>query len=644
MNLVKINREIKVNQKINNTDRKIMVTMYALFAVVTSIFGFKLCMPPVLDEVGTLANTAFLAGDDWSLCVQSMGGFYYKYGVSVLYLPIYIMFKSNPFMMYRMIMVLHMLIMSFIPVIAYYILRKYLNVDTGKKAVLIAIATGGISSTWLYGMYARADVMMMFLPWVLLLILLELLQIKDNKKKKYIFSALLAVVAVYAYMSHSRGIVFVIATFMTVIIFTIIFKKNIVSYIVYVPVTGVMLVIDKIISAYIKNGVYGQYGTQHASMESINFADFAKMFTKRGIIVETKLVIGWLYNLFASTAGMVLIGVFVCVFVIIFAIRKKNVSDQENVFAIFALLGLLGTFTLGALFFFPHVYDTMTGVNPTRGDRMLYGRYTVAAVGPVCFLGLYALTYRKNEIIKLKTKIVSVLMYIAVLYLCVEKVCPQITKMKATNSRYFISLTAFIKFKNGVTNSRFKHLDDAFLKIGLLSLVLMLIILILTEVKNASAAYVACAIMFIAMSVNFSYVFVNMRLERNNTLEERMTDFTDYFNDIYRVDKIANEYPVVYRHSSATLVKFCQFAMPQFNVGNAKYVTDTDQEEFIVIAKKNAVEEAMAECEKQYGKDNYYYFEGYDYENTARDVFFVKGDNLAKLLGKYGNKMIKIEK
>ena len=122
----------KGNQKMkfslaNISDRKIKILIYFIFAITTVVLGTKLSLPYVLDEVGTVANTAFMAGDDWSLCVQTMGGFYYKYGFSALYLPLYLIFKSNPVLMYKSMISLNMLIISFIPVNSYHICRNYLK-------------------------------------------------------------------------------------------------------------------------------------------------------------------------------------------------------------------------------------------------------------------------------------------------------------------------------------------------------------------------------------------------------------------------------------------------------------------------------------------------------------------------------------
>ena len=59
----------------NMSDRDVKILIYAVFAITTVFFASTLSLPYVLDETGTVANTAFMAGDDWSFCVQTMGVF-----------------------------------------------------------------------------------------------------------------------------------------------------------------------------------------------------------------------------------------------------------------------------------------------------------------------------------------------------------------------------------------------------------------------------------------------------------------------------------------------------------------------------------------------------------------------------------------
>lgn len=66
-----------------------------------------------------------------------------------------------------------------------------------------------------------------------------------SKTVRNVLSAVLAFVTVYAYMTHTRGVVLIIAAFMTVVLISAVYKHKTVNYFIYVPVSGVLMVIDK---------------------------------------------------------------------------------------------------------------------------------------------------------------------------------------------------------------------------------------------------------------------------------------------------------------------------------------------------------------------------------------------------------------
>lgn len=624
------------------SDKRIMLFMYFVFAIASVFYGIHLSIPLVIDEVGTIANTAFLAGDDWSICVQSMGGFYYKYGQSLLYLPIYILFKSHPFWMYKAIMALHMLFISFIPVIAFYICRKHLKTASRKKAILLAVSSGSISSLWLYSLYSRADMMLILLPWVLLLLILKLsdLPSAQHGKKNYL-TFFLAFISVYAYMAHSRGIVLLIAVVLTVAIYHIYCKKSLVNYYIYIPTNIVLLIIDKFVSRYVKNGVYGQYGTNHASLENFDFETFKQIFTPEGFIIELKLCIGWLFNLFASSMGLLIIGVFAAVIIIFLTLKSKKFDNTKFILSVFTLLCVLGTFSMGALFFFPHAYELMTGLVVNRADRMIYGRYTIGAVSPICFLALYALT--ETKLINIKAKIATLATFVITLLLFTFKVGPALNNIPHTNARYFLSLTGFLNIKNNNTNAAFPDLTSALFQAGICSLIVMIVILFIAAFHTKKNVYALCILVFICSFVNFNNVFFTVRNSRDDHVVKRTKEIINYVSDLDYIDEIAKEYPAVYRSNTATLVKFYQFGMPQFNVGALNYISDSGQQEFMIISENEFIKDEIDKCNLKYGyQDKYYYFKTFNYDASQKYVIFVKGKHLADKFAQHGCEMIEI--
>ncbi len=141
-----------------------------------------------------------------AFCVQTMGGFYYKYAFSALYYPIYIAFRSNPVYMYKAMISFNMLIMSFIPVISYHILQKAFKNRIKKYRALLNIRT----CSWYFLQFGYmqcmpvCDVMLIFLPWPILLVILELSS-TTSKTVRNVLSAVLAFVTVYGlYDTYKR--------------------------------------------------------------------------------------------------------------------------------------------------------------------------------------------------------------------------------------------------------------------------------------------------------------------------------------------------------------------------------------------------------------------------------------------------------
>lgn len=623
-------------------DRIIKVILYLIFASVSVYYGIHLSIPLVIDEVGTVANTAFLNGDDWSLCVQSMGGFYYKYGVSVLYLPFYLFLKNNPYFMYKAIMAFHMLIISIIPVIAYDICRKHLKINSRIKAILLSSASAGISSLWLYSLYCRSDAVLILFPWIIILLLLELsiCDTSTQKTKWNILSFVLAFVTVYAFMSHSRGIILIIATLITLLSVTFICKRKIVNYKIYLWATGIMLVIDTVISWYFKNGVYKEYGTSHASIESMDFDAFMKLFTPKGIKTYLQLCTGWLFNLSASSMGLVIIGVFATVIIIFTGIKKQKSSNQELIFSIFSLLCLIGTFLMGSLFFFPNVYDLMTGAELCRGDRVIYGRYTIGAVSPLCFLALYYLTHKK-KIITLKTKVLALFTYIAIFWIFITKISPLLNDVPQTNARYFLSLTGFLTIEEGKTSTTFPELTDALYKSGMAALIAFIIILLITCAKRVHVLYMSCVLTFTLSFINFDYVFTNVRYARDMVVLENTDYVTGYIRNMTDIEEIAQKYHTIFFCKNAYLLKVYQFELPAFDISSSEYIQNSGQDSFFIICRKGEINTAIDECATIYGDDNYYIIEDFDYDKANRDIIAVKGDGLAENLEEKGYRLKK---
>lgn len=625
------------------------------FFLFTACFGtglitaLKLNIPPVLDEVGILANSAYAAGYDWSETTYTMGGFYYKYGISLLYAP-FLKLIDDPYILYKVLLSINVFLYAFVPVIAYTIQKKHLQMKR-LVAVLFAIIVGAIPCCFIFQLYAKADSMLIVLPWVVLYLVMELSGVNSGRKKT-VLSILLAAVSMYSYMVHTRGVVIIIALILTIVLAGVLNKKCVINIPAFLVTAAILLVVDKWLSGLFYDGVYGAYGTAHASAESFEFSELKKIFTLPGLKTLGRLIIGWLFTGMTATSGLMGVGVLGG---IIFGIKEfwikifkkktveieketESVCPSERILSIYSVLSMLGVFAMGILFFFPPVYKYLNVEAVVRSDRLIYERYMAAAFGPLVMYGLYLL-YRGSTNIGQKAKravlIISGAAFAGIIALFMFE-CVEYIEGVQGNSRYIIGLSMFLKVSGGSTNAIFPDMSQSLLKAGLLGFGLYILLAVLSEVKadkkSAGKLILLAGTALAAMYVTLILVsFNNIRLSRDEALYSWTSEPAGY---MLNLPSEFSEYPVFWDYSAKD-IKHYQFQLKNYRIGS--YCTKTKKADncFVIVQKGHFL--------KEYYNDDYYVFNDFDYENATRDIVYVKGSKLAKRLEEKGYGMTKYE-
>ena len=644
------------------------------FFLFTACFGtglitaLKLNIPPVLDEVGILANSAYAAGYDWSETTYTMGGFYYKYGISLLYAP-FLKAIDDPYILYKVLLSINVFLYAFVPVIAYTIQKKHLKMKR-LVAALFAIIVGAIPCCFIFQLYAKADSMLIVLPWVILYLIMELSGLTSGRRKT-VLSILLAAVSMYSYMVHTRGVVIIIALILTIVLAGILNKKCVINIPAFLVTAAVLLAADKWLSGLFYDGVYGAYGTAHASAESFEFSELKKIFTLPGLKTLGRLITGWLFTGMTATSGLLGVGVLGG---IIFGIKEfwikifkkktvkieketESVRPSERILSIYSVLSMLGVFAMGILFFFPPVYKYLNVEAVVRSDRLIYERYMAAAFGPLVMYGLYLL-YRGSTNIGQKAKravlIISGVAFAGIIALFMFD-CVKYIEGVQGNSRYIIGLSMFLKVSGGSTNAIFPDMAQSLLKAGLLGFGLYILLAVLSEMgvarktkgshgeesgknlerkawneagKPVLLAGAALAVMYVTLTV---VSFNKIRLSRDEALYSWTNEPVGY---MLNLPSEFSEYPVFWDYSAKD-IKHYQFQLKNYRIGS--YCTKTKKADncFVIVQKGHFL--------KEYYNDDYYVFDDFDYENATRDIVYVKGSKLADRLKEKGYGMTKYE-
>lgn len=600
-------------------DKICMISLFAVMLVLMGVPALCLSTNTVVDELGTLTNTALLTGRNWGTGILSNGGYYYRYGMAFVWLLPFLIFK-DPIMVYKAASFVNALLMATTPVMAYYISRRYLKIEKEKDAALLAAGSAIISSVMFQAIYLRGDMMLIVLNWVCALLTLNAMYAK-TKKERQVYTILLSFCAVYAYACHSRGIVMVIASAMTVLLvpFFTKEKERRIPYISFFGSMAVLLVIDKILVKYFRHAIWGN-GAAHATGIP---EGTLKLLTKgTGIKSYIRMAIGWLYNSFSSTLGLVCVGLIACVIIIFLMIRRsEKVTSQEGTLALFGFLSYAGSFVLGTVFFLKSVKKNFYGTSKLRVDRIVYDRYICCAFGILCMVALYVLIW-KRDLFGIRAKMLSVAGCSLTLVLFSVITAPYLNNQSFVR-KYMGMLCTFVKTHAGKLTFEGKHVSGGVILFGVVALLLFLLVLLLCQKKKG---YQACVLTLLVSVMLFGYNVKNITLSENNTREARISSASSLilsFGDIYK------EYSYVWAEETAAPIKSYQVRLMDYHLIGEEYQSFNDTDNVFVIAKK-------LPNEKELKSGAYYLIDGEAYDNKKEDFVYVKGTKLKEALEERG--------
>lgn len=612
------------------TDKQLCWFLYGLTFLMMLILGMPLSVSYILDETGTVANAAFLAGYNWNDWVNSTGGYFYKYGQAFFYFWFFKLF-SNPYLIYKGLMLVNGLLVACIPVISYKILRKHLGIEDKRKCVLLSFCIAVIPAPVLYSLFARADVMLISFAWIVLYTLLEAMD-AEALKEKILWSSLTGFFSVYIYMCHSRGIVFVIAIFMVMAAVRFLVRNRGICFSAYFFNVLIWLFVDKKLTAFFKNSIWGS-GNKKNTFENVNYDKYSTMFTAEGMETVIKNITGWFFNSFLGTFGLVTLGVFFAVVVIVcFLFKKKNISAKEFAINLYAILAFLGTGAMGVLFFFGSNYKFVTGVSVKRADRFLYSRYLSPCYAVLVFVALYYL-FIKKDCFGLKTKIATVLFGGVLIVYCRSWLAGYVNGVEYSWRNTIDSALFFDTVRYGNDANSYKGVSRALLIMAVVSFIALIIWIILSrwKMKRTNLCFVLIGACFL-LSLGVNYIKLRYATDVRPMLSaggvitwmdnlEDKTDISEEYNDIY-VDK------------SFSRRKTLQMGMPQYTVHVKKSVAAEDVDNMFIIAKNYVINEKWA-------GDDCYLFSDYDFENTQATVI-VKGEQLKEALEEKGVELVPV--
>jgi hypothetical protein len=616
----------KIKEKKEFTDLQICVFMYSLVLLMMIVLGCPLGISYIMDETGTVANAAYLAGYNWNDWVNSTGGYFYKYGQAVFYYPI-LKWVSNPYLIYKFMMFANGIVLAWVPVMSYLILRKHLNQQDKGKCALCSLCISVIPATVLYSLYARAEVILCSFALIIIYTILECME-AVGIKKQIVLSALIAFFSVYTYMCQARGIVFVIATFMVVFLIRFILKNKNVLFSAYFVSLCFWMFVDRRLTTYFKSSIWGS-GAKKNTFSSVHASKYANLLTAKGIETVVKNVSGWLFSSFLGTYGLVILGIFFAlVGIVCYFTKKKNITGKELVFQVYAVLIYFGTLALGVLFSFGSNYKFVIGENIKRADRFLYSRYVAPAYGVLVLVALFYLFF-KTDCFKLKTKLAALGFGGVLLVYCRGWLGHFVNKVEYSWRNTIDAALFFDTVRYGNDANKYSNVSRALLLMGVLAFVVLFILIVLngnyvTFKKKKFVFALVGGCFLVSLSVNYVKLRLSTDVRPMITVGSAITEMCK----LEKETNISDTYNEVYIDKSISRYKMMQLAMPKYTVHVRKSISPSEVENMFIIAANYSLKE-------EWMGDDCYLLKGYDLVNT-RSTIIVKGEELKNELEKRG--------
>lgn len=334
------------------------------------------CVP---DEIGYLANAAYLTGLDWSGLMRVSP--YYSAGYSLLLAPVFLLFKSGV-MIYRAGVVINAFLLVLCYFIICYIAGVLFPTVHDIKRQLCALAVTLYSFNVFSSQCTQSEVLLVTMQWGLTVLIISI-----SRSPKVWKMILLALCTVYSFAIHMRTIG--IAISVCVVVFLLLLTKVIKP--VHIGVFGVITALGLFCVTQFNDWLFSSlYGGGVVTNSVGGQIDHIKeILSLQGMGELIVLALGRFFNLGAATFLLFYIGFFSITVEIVYAC-KAVVTKKQKQFSplvipkIFFWLNIMAAIGISSI--------SMEGASLyNRIDAFLYGRYNEYCAGPVLLYGVLML-------------------------------------------------------------------------------------------------------------------------------------------------------------------------------------------------------------------------------------------------------------
>lgn len=381
----------------------VALTVHVLMTQVTTMFN----LTP--DEYAVTAVSAWFNGYDWSQTVSAGG--YYGYFQSLFYIPVF-WFVDDPMLQYRVMILINGVLMSFAPVIVYFLARKWFGVRK-LSSVFIAVICGMYPAYLLLTKYTWNETLCCLLPWVFALLMYKSLKsFKDAKRsgeaifRQQLWAVLAGLTLVAAYATHGRMIALLAAGAVLELVVLFSMKRRIFALTGFYASIVAGLFADKLMKGYLQNVLWLKEQSDKASVNTIENT-LGRIFDldPEKLMHFPQTLVGHFFYFISSTWGFGAIAMVLIISGIVMYYVTQNRAKKGKVelspdgkaknyistsLAMFCWLAFLA---MGAIFVVSVGFKATSTVFDTRADTTIFGRY-IETFFPVALFPALIMIYR----------------------------------------------------------------------------------------------------------------------------------------------------------------------------------------------------------------------------------------------------------
>ncbi len=338
-----------------------------------------------LDDIGMLSGAAYFAGYDWSEVVSTTK--YYGIGWYSLFAPV-LRFVDSPTAIWLILIVANIAAVAIASVFSHYIGIKYLEMPNNLKTSLIAVVS---TLAVMPDVSMSQESVLYCLTWIIAYLLIKSIQEKKSEVKRCLYILFMVLFCIYAYLIHTRAVVFLLAIPLALVMIQLIQKKINKKWLIYYAVSAViMYFLADNLKAQIIDIIWGN-STSIMNAELPISSSLSQVFSLKGIRVVFDCVIG---NLF--TASMKLYGIpcIIIAFMLVYFINifKKNeaaLSTNNGVLLLFSgICFLIGVAGVAVIWGQGAIINYWTDEVNLSYKGFAYFRYYATFLGPAIFAAL----------------------------------------------------------------------------------------------------------------------------------------------------------------------------------------------------------------------------------------------------------------